>query len=46
MAGLETSLGDARQPLAEGSLRNGDGKSAEFAQLALEDKKFEDMIPI
>jgi len=48
LAGLETSLGDAWKPPAEGSRRNRAGKDklAEFAQLALEDEEFEDMIPI
>jgi len=48
LAGLERSLGDAWKPLAEGSRRNRAGKDtlAESAQLALEDKEFEDMIPI
>ena len=47
-AGLETSLGDAWKPPAEGSHRNRSGKDtlAESAQLALEDEEFEDMIPI
>jgi len=46
LAGLETSLGDAWKPLAEGSRRNRAGKLAESAQFALEDEEFEDMIPI
>ena len=48
LAGLESSLGDAWKPPAEGSRRNRAGKDtlAESAQLALEDEKFEDMIPI
>jgi hypothetical protein len=48
LAGLETSLGDAWKLPAEGSRRNRAGKDrlAESAQLALEDEKFEDMIPI
>jgi hypothetical protein len=44
--GLETSLGEAWKPPAEGSRRNRAGKLAESAQLALEDEEFEDMIPI
>jgi len=46
LAGLETSLGDAWKPSAEGSCQNSAGKLAESAQLALEDEEFEDMIPI
>ena len=48
LAGLESSLGDAWKPPAEGSRRNRAGKDtlAESAQLALEDEEFEDMIPI
>jgi hypothetical protein len=48
LAVLETSLGDAWKPLAEGSRRNRAAKDtlAESAQLALEDEEFEDMIPI
>jgi len=46
LAGLQTSLGDAWKPPAEGSLWNRTGKLAESAQLALEDEKFEDMIRI
>ena len=48
LAGLETSLGDAWKPPAEGSHRNRTGKDmlAESAQLALEDEEFEDIIPI
>jgi len=48
LAGLETSLGDAWKPPAEGSHRNRAGKDtlAESAQLALEDDEFEDMIAI
>jgi len=46
LAGLESSLGDAWKPPAEGSHRNSAGKLAESAQLALEDEEFEDMIPI
>jgi len=46
LAGLETSLGDAWKPPAEGSRRNRTGKLAESAQLALEDEELEDMIPI
>jgi len=46
LAGLESSLGDAWKPPAEGSHRNRGGKLAESAQLALEDEEFEDMIPI
>ena len=48
LAALETSLGDAWKPPAEGSHRNRPGKNtlAECAQLALEDKEFEGMIPI
>jgi hypothetical protein len=45
---LERSLGDAWKPLAEGSCQNSTGKDtlAEPAQLAVEDKEFEGMIPI
>jgi len=48
LAGLETSLGDAWKPPAEGGRRNHAGKDtlAESAQLALEDEEFEDMIHI
>jgi len=46
LAGLETSLGDAGKPLAEGSRRNRAGKLAESAQLALEDEEYEDVIRI
>jgi len=46
LAGLDTSLGDAWKPPAEGSRRNRAGKLAESAQLALEDEEFEDMILI
>jgi len=46
LVGFETSLGDAWKPPAEGSRRNCAGKLAEYAQLALEDEEFEDMIPI
>jgi len=46
LAGLETSLGDAWKPPAEGSSRNRASKLAESAKLALEDEEFEDMIPI
>ena len=48
LAGLETSLGEAWKPPAEGSRRNRSGKDtlAESAQLALKDEEFEDMIPI
>ena len=48
LAGLETSLGDAWKPLAEGSRRNRSGEDtrAESAQLALEDEEFEDIIRI
>ena len=46
LAGLETSLGDAWKPPAEGSRRNRAGKLAESAQLALEHEEFEDMIPM
>jgi len=48
LAGLETSPGHAWKPPAEGSHRNRSGKAmlAESAQLALEDKEFQDMIPI
>jgi len=47
-AGLDTSLGDAWKPLAEGSHQDCTGKNvlAESAQLALEDEDFEDIIPI
>jgi hypothetical protein len=45
-AGLETSVGDAWKPPAEGSRRNRAGKVVESAQLALEDEEFDDMIPI
>jgi hypothetical protein len=45
-AGLESSLGDAWKPPAEGSHRNCGGKLAESAQLALEDEEFKDMIRI
>jgi len=48
LAGLETSLGDAWKPPAEGSRQNRSGKDtlAESTLLALEDEEFEDMIPI
>ena len=46
LAGLQSSLGDAWKPLAEGSHRNRGGKLAESAQSALEDEEFNDMIPI
>jgi hypothetical protein len=46
LSGLETSLGDAWKPPAEGSCRNRAGKLAESAHLALKDEEFEDMIPI
>jgi hypothetical protein len=46
LAGLESSLGDAWKLPAKGSNRNGAGKLAESAQLALEDEDFEDMIPM
>jgi len=48
LAGLETSLGDAWKPPAEGSRRNRAGQDtlSKPAQLALEDEEFEDMIPI
>jgi len=46
LAGLETSLGEAWKPPAEGSRRNRAGKLAESAELALEDEEFEYMIPI
>jgi uncharacterized protein YozE (UPF0346 family) len=48
LAGLETSVGDAWKPPAEGSCRNCAGKDTltECAQLALEDEGFKDMIPI
>jgi hypothetical protein len=48
LAGLETSLGDAWKPPAEGSSRNHSGKDTftESAQLDLEDEEFEDMIPL
>jgi hypothetical protein len=48
LACLETSLGDAWKPPAEGSRRIRAGKDtlAESAQLAIEDEEFEDMIPI
>jgi hypothetical protein len=46
LAGLETLLGEAWKPPAEGNRRNRDDKLAEFAQLALEDEEFRDMIPI
>jgi len=47
-AGLETSLGDAWKPPAEGNHQNCAGKEtfAESAQFALEDNEFKDMIPI
>jgi len=47
LAGLETLLGDAWKPPAEGSRWNRAGKDtlAESAELALEDEEFEDMIP-
>jgi hypothetical protein len=43
LTGIETSLGNAWQPPAEGGRRNHTGKNtlAEFAQLALADEKFE-----
>jgi hypothetical protein len=48
LAGLETSPGDAWKLPAKGSRRNRAGKDmlAEFAQSALENEEFEDMIPI
>jgi len=46
LAGLESSLGEAWKPPAEGSRRNRAGKLAEFAHFALEDEEFEDTIPI
>jgi len=46
LAGLESSLGDAWKPPAEGSHRNRAGKVAVTAHLALEDEELEDMIPI
>jgi len=48
LAGRETALGNAWKLRAEGSHRNnaGKGKSAESAQLALEDEEFEHTIPI
>jgi len=48
LAGLETSLVDAWKPPAELSRWNRTGKDtlAESAQLALEDKEVEHMIPI
>jgi len=46
LAGLESSLGDAWKPPAEGHHGNRGGKLAESAQLALEDEEFDDMIPI
>jgi hypothetical protein len=48
LAGLEMSLGDAWKQPAERSRRNGSGleKLVEPAQLALEDEKFGNMIPI
>jgi hypothetical protein len=48
LAGLKTSLADAWKPPAEASRRNLTGKDtlAEYAQLALEDEEFEDIIPI
>jgi len=46
LAGLETSLGEAWKPPAEGSRRNRAGKLAESAELALEDEEFEYMISI
>jgi len=46
LVGLETSLGEAWKPPAEGSRHNRAGKLAESAQLALEDEEFEDMVPI
>jgi hypothetical protein len=48
IAGLETSLGDAWKPLAEGSCPNRPRKDtlAESAKLALEDEDFKDMLPI
>jgi hypothetical protein len=48
LAGLETSLGDAWKPPAEGTRWNRAGKNmlAASAQLALEDEELEDMILI
>jgi len=48
LGGLETSLGDASMPLAEGSHRNDAGKDKLVAivQLALQDEKFENVIAI
>ena len=48
LAGLETSLGDAWKPPADGCCRNRAGMDTfpESAQLALEDEEFEDMSPI
>ena len=46
LAGLETSLGDAWKPPAEGSCQNCAAKLAETAQLAPEDEEFENLIPI
>jgi hypothetical protein len=46
LAGLETSLGEAWKPPAEGSRRNRTAMLPQSAQLALEDEEFEDMIPM
>jgi hypothetical protein len=46
LAGLESSLGDARKPPAEGCQQHRTGKVAESAQLALEGEEIEDWIPI
>jgi hypothetical protein len=45
LSSLETSLGEAWKPPAEGSRRNRAGKLAESAQMALEDEELEDMNP-
>jgi len=46
LAGLDSSLEDAWNLPAKGSLRNCAGKLAKCAQLALEHEELEDMIPI
>jgi len=46
LPGLETSLGDAWKLQAEGGHENNVGKLVESPQLALEDKQFNNMIPI
>jgi hypothetical protein len=46
LVGLQSSIGDASKPLAEGCYRSPAGKLAESAQLALKDEEFKDMIPI